>query len=156
MKIKKSHWKTIDMTSNCKCFEYKKIFSSKEMRKLKKGHRPTCMEDKWFTYFEDNKLYVHRSWTGYYIFIVEFDHDFNSISIVVSQDETQYKKTNPPSGNADLNGVLATLLDKSSGIDTIKYALFQTVKGHIENEKLEYIFFGERYRERGRNYKSVL
>lgn len=31
------------------------------------------MEDKWFWYMEGDTLYIHRSWTGFCIYIVEFD-----------------------------------------------------------------------------------
>jgi hypothetical protein len=31
------------------------------------------MEEKWFAYFEDNVLHLHRSWTGLCVFRVHFE-----------------------------------------------------------------------------------
>jgi hypothetical protein len=53
------------------------------------------MDDKWFIYYEEdeNKLYMHRSWTGYCVWIVKFedkeDH-FEAISAVANRDPAQY------------------------------------------------------------------
>lgn len=42
------------------------------------------MEDKWFSYMDENTLYAHRSWTGYCIYIIEINvetgvHEYPSI-----------------------------------------------------------------------------
>ncbi|MCP4135019.1 MAG: hypothetical protein GY754_28855 [bacterium] len=39
-------------------------YSQQEYEAIKMGFIPRAMEDKWFIYFEDNKLFLHRSWTG--------------------------------------------------------------------------------------------
>lgn len=46
--------------------------TAKEYARLSLGLIPEEMEDKWFIYLEDNKLYCHRSWTGLCTYIVEF------------------------------------------------------------------------------------
>lgn len=46
--------------------------TTKEYARLSLGLIPEEMEDKWFIYLEDNKLYCHRSWTGLCAYIVEF------------------------------------------------------------------------------------
>ena len=51
------------------------------------------MEDKWFVYFEDNKLYCHRSWTGSCIYIAEFELSEKSsqvVKVTVNRDGKQY------------------------------------------------------------------
>lgn len=42
------------------------------------------MEDKWFSYMDENTLYAHCSWTGYCIYIIEINvetgvHEYPSI-----------------------------------------------------------------------------
>jgi hypothetical protein len=39
------------------------------------------MEDKWFIYYEEPRLFVHRSWTGYCIFEVRFEPTAGGILI---------------------------------------------------------------------------
>ena len=50
------------------------------------------MEDKWFWYVESNKLYIHRSWTGFCIYIVELDTN-GHLEVVVNRNMEQYKNT---------------------------------------------------------------
>lgn len=48
-------------------------YSLKEFEQLQKnGLIPAQMEDKWFAYCEDSKLFFHRSWTGQAVYRVEF------------------------------------------------------------------------------------
>src|SRR5258706_1131490 len=43
---------------------YQDSFSGSEYAKLQEGLIPEAMEDKWFIYFEEPYLFLHRSWTG--------------------------------------------------------------------------------------------
>ena len=52
------------------------------------------MEDKWFEYFENNILYIHRSWTGICIYKVRFSTDRRIEEVVVNRDSEQYRETN--------------------------------------------------------------
>lgn len=40
-------------------------FSSEEFENLKWGRIPQSMDDKWFIFYEEDWVYLHRSWTGY-------------------------------------------------------------------------------------------
>lgn len=47
------------------------FFVSDEMATLLKfGYKPTCMEEKWFLYYESGKLYFCRSWSGLCYYVV--------------------------------------------------------------------------------------
>jgi len=71
--IKKSDWNNLkNMPVNTTTFVMAHCYSSEEMELIKQGYKPTCMEQKWFIYFEDNKLYFHRSWSGNCIYILDF------------------------------------------------------------------------------------
>ena len=65
-------WKTTDMPEARANLKVERAFSSEEMERIKYGLIPEEMEDKWVIYYEDDRLYLHRSWTGYRIYAVEF------------------------------------------------------------------------------------
>ena len=48
------------------------ILSREEMQELATGYRPIDMNDKWLAFMEDNRLFLHRSWTGIGIYEVTF------------------------------------------------------------------------------------
>ena len=43
---------------------YRDLFSTDDFARLRDGLVPEVMEDKWFIFFEDPFLHLHRSWTG--------------------------------------------------------------------------------------------
>jgi hypothetical protein len=43
---------------------YQAAFDSEQFARLKTGLIPREMEDKWFIYYEEPHLFLHRSWTG--------------------------------------------------------------------------------------------
>ena len=94
--VKKSDWKTEPMPAKHQQVACVKEYSPEEFNKIKSGVKPKVMEDKWFIYFEDNRLYFHRSWTGYCIYVVEFEtcENKNRISsITINQDPEQSIET---------------------------------------------------------------
>lgn len=104
----KSDWETMDMPLNKDNFVLKRHFCDAELQKLKFGHIPREMEDKWFFYFDNNTLYAHRSWTGVCIYIVEFDFETDEHRVTVNMDKEQYQGK---SKNDELNQ-LNTLLNR--------------------------------------------
>lgn len=48
-----------------------------QINRISKGFIPAVMEDKWFIYFEESSLYLHRSWTGQPVFKLEFQENTN-------------------------------------------------------------------------------
>jgi len=42
--------------------------NEEDFNKLARGFVPESMDDKWFVFHEDDRLYFHRSWTGHCIF----------------------------------------------------------------------------------------
>ena len=71
-----------------------KHFSKNEIDAMKQGHIPQEMEDRWFAYFEDGKLYIHRSWPGDCIYIVKFNFLTCIHIVTVNRDQNQYTCTN--------------------------------------------------------------
>lgn len=48
------------------------LISREEMQAIAVGYRPMDMNDKWLAFMEDNRLFLHRSWTGHGIYEVTF------------------------------------------------------------------------------------
>ena len=48
------------------------ILSREEMQEIAVGYRPIDMNDKWLAFMEDDRLFLHRSWTGHGIYEVRF------------------------------------------------------------------------------------
>jgi hypothetical protein len=87
-----------------------RTFSHEEMERIKLGSVPVVMEHKWLIFYEQNRLYFHRSWTGFCIFIVEFEQRgdrFAMSRVQVSRHQKQY------GGNDDAEDVelLLALID---------------------------------------------
>jgi len=61
MKITVNNWKTKPFNEKYEEMHLNRIFDEEELKIIKKGHLPEEMEDKWFVYYENNRLYVHRS-----------------------------------------------------------------------------------------------
>ncbi len=74
-----------------------RTFSSWEMSAIRRGVVPREMEEKWFIYWKNEKLFFHRSWTGFCIYVVHFvadGDDYKMIKADVNRDQKQYKETN--------------------------------------------------------------
>lgn len=89
-KADKNSWKTSDMPKQNENFKIDITLNKQEFELLQNGWIPEEMEDKWFMYFEDNKLYIHRSWTGYCIYIVSFSDNYKVKNIIVNRDTKEY------------------------------------------------------------------
>jgi len=68
-------------------------FTSEELEQIKRGVIPEEMEDKWFVYWEDDKLHFHRSWTGFCVYVATFTCDDDGATAVeadLNRDPEQY------------------------------------------------------------------
>ena len=86
-------WKAYDMPEKRDQFEIKWHFTSEQLSNLRRGNIPQEMEDKWFWYVTENKLYAHRSWTGYCIYIMELSANSDEHIVTVNRYQEQYSCT---------------------------------------------------------------
>lgn len=73
-----------------------KFYSQDEFDQLSAGVIPETMEDKWFVFYESPWLYLHRSWTGLFVFKVRFEPVTGGMAIaevLVNRDPHQYTET---------------------------------------------------------------
>jgi hypothetical protein len=60
------------MPANRQRFDFPFTFTKEEMDCLTEGFVPQDMDDRWFVFYEDGWLYLHRSWTGYCVYQLRF------------------------------------------------------------------------------------
>ncbi|MFC7734275.1 NUDIX domain-containing protein [Roseomonas sp. GCM10028921] len=71
-------------------------YSDAAMERIRRGFLPASMEDRWFAWFEDDLLYLHRSWTGYCYYQVIFERegeDWRAAWADLNRDPAQYENT---------------------------------------------------------------
>ncbi len=91
--VKPSDWKTSPLPLKKATTPLDRTFSAEEMELIRLGFAPESMDDKWFIYWTDNKLFFHRSWTGRCCYVVKFveDHDsFRMFEADVNSDPKKY------------------------------------------------------------------
>lgn len=73
------------------------LLSKAEVERIRCGLIPKVMEDKWFSYFEGNTLYQHRSWSGHCIDQIHFIPEGDGLRAnhaEVNRDPEQYQGVN--------------------------------------------------------------
>lgn len=50
-----------------------RVYTPDEMAIIYRGFIPSCMDDRWFIYYEGRSLFLHRSWSGFCIFRIDFE-----------------------------------------------------------------------------------
>lgn len=88
-KATREDWRTMDMPERHIETEFRMELSPEQLDTLGWGHVPSEMEDRWFTYMEEGRLHLHRSWTGSCIFIVTFGRD-GCHRAIINRDPEQY------------------------------------------------------------------
>jgi hypothetical protein len=94
---KESDWQTQPLPSQRSTIPLDRRFSSAEIQRLRSGLVPEEMEDKWFIYWQDDTLFLHRSWTGFCVYVVRFAPEGDAYRMVeaeVNRDPEQYRETN--------------------------------------------------------------
>jgi len=103
-------WKTLPLPKSRSTIRLDRLFSAQEMERIRQGLIPEQMEDKWFLYWQDDRLFFHRSWTGLCIFVVRFapeGESYRMLEAEVNRDPEQYGQT---SDDEDAH-MISTLID---------------------------------------------
>ena len=114
MKLAKpSDWKTESLPVQRTTINLDRTFTTKEMERIQAGLIPEQMEDKWFIYWRENRLFFHRSWTGYCIYMVQFSNIDGSCKMVeadVNRDSKQYSETSDKQDELMISYLIDALL----------------------------------------------
>jgi hypothetical protein len=81
---------------------YRADFAEADYIRIREGLIPREMEDKWFVYFEEPNLFLHRSWTGKPAYRVTFAAIGQSVSVVEALCTTDLLQVNGPQYQARL------------------------------------------------------
>jgi len=109
--VKKTDWNTSEMPQEKEEFILERTLSNEDIELIKEGFRPQEMEDKWFMYYEEGKLFIHRSWTGYCIYIVDTS-DTSKLKVIANRNQEQHKETDIEKDKIMVNMQLNSLLNK--------------------------------------------
>lgn len=69
---KREDWKTQPMPEEKITLDINRHYPAAEAEMICFGAIPWQMEDKWFIFYEDGRLFFHRSWTGLCVFVMHF------------------------------------------------------------------------------------
>ena len=97
MLIKREDWKTEIMPNETASFDINKEISKTEYARMILGYKPKQMEDKWFAFVENDKLFFHRSWSGFCIYeteICKIEKGYLLSRTLVNRKVEEYKETN--------------------------------------------------------------
>ena len=89
---------------------YRSRFSADEFERLKLGLIPQAMEDKWFIYFAESTLFLHRSWTGMGAFKVRLTQEGSEAEIADARCAAQILSASDADYQARLLGFLISNL----------------------------------------------
>ena len=109
----RADWKTLPMPQKTRCLPLNLRFTAKEMDVIRHGLVPQEMEDKWFIFFENGLLHMHRSWTGYCIYRVQFEDGpdgCRATEAIVNDDPDQYRANGDPREIESLRALIRILL----------------------------------------------
>ena len=87
-------WKTQPLPTERTTITLDRLFSPGDMDRIRAGFIPEWMEEKWFIYWQDDALYIHRSWTGFCIYVVRFVREgvaWRMVRADVNRDYEQYQ-----------------------------------------------------------------
>lgn len=90
--VTKDDWKTEEMPGQRAQFLLERPLTEADLTALRAGHKPREMEDKWFMYCQGERLFFHRSWTGFCIYMVDFSRP-GQLQVTVNRNPAQYTET---------------------------------------------------------------
>lgn len=121
---KRSDWKTVEMPERREPFPLEMDLTPEELDRLRRGHTPEEMEDKWFLFFEDGVFYACRSWTGYCIYRIPVSPEGAIRGGTVNRDPDQYRETDP-----GRDGVMAEyLVSRQAGRPGVKDLMIRYIR----------------------------
>lgn len=109
----RADWETLPMPQTTRRLPLNLTFTAKEMGVIRQGLVPREMEDKWFIFFENGFLNMHRSWTGCCIYRVQFEDGpdgCRATEVIVNNDPNQYRANGDVHERESLRALISILL----------------------------------------------
>jgi hypothetical protein len=70
---RRGDWQSLPLPDECREVPLERLYTAAEFTRIAAGRVPEVMEDKWFVFYEEPWLYLHRSWSGFCVFKVRFE-----------------------------------------------------------------------------------
>ena len=84
-------WQAVRYDGPCRVLPYEDTFTAEEFEALQAGVIPESMDDKWFVFYEQPQLFLHRSATGLFVYRVTLaaDGDGSRVAEAVMSSELE-------------------------------------------------------------------
>jgi hypothetical protein len=131
--VKQEDWQIQPLPSKYVTLQFNLPYSLVDMKRIRRGLLPKQMEDKWFIYFKDDVLYLHRSWTGFCVYKAYFKIEGVTCLLTsadVNRDKEQYSATDDEYDRHMLSYLIDLLLLQ-------KPAVFPTNDGPAEETAIK-------------------
>jgi hypothetical protein len=92
----RNDWKTTPLPAQRQAINLDRTYAAAEFTRLQQGHVPLDMDDRWFVFYEEPWLYLHRSWTGFCVYQVRFEPTTDEVRCaesLVNRESRQYRMT---------------------------------------------------------------
>src|SRR5437867_1212212 len=73
----RNSWGKLDFGGSFVPIPWRDSFTDSQFALIRSGAIPDDMDDRWFCFFEDPQLFIHRSWTGICVYKVRFAQEGN-------------------------------------------------------------------------------
>lgn len=113
MPVTRADWKTSPLPEQRTRLEISRALLETQMERLRQGLKPESMDDRWFVFYEQYRLYLHRSWTGYCVYIAYFRSEKGLWFLThadANRDPAQYTQTDDATDARALAGLISGLL----------------------------------------------
>lgn len=130
-KARKDSFQSKPLPALIKEIRINKSYDKNSYRKIQFGFIPAEMEDKWFIYFENDNLYIHRSWSGFCIYNVIFIKKNNMYFIervICNDDPNQY---NSKKSNQEEQEIVLYLIDRILLNKSVQVPIPTNVKNYV-------------------------
>lgn len=108
--ITAADWHHLPMPATVAHFTLEKPISCDDYDILIRGYLPKNPNDNWFTYFENGKLHIFRSLSGFCIYIVNLIPEERFLRVTVNRDPKQYVITDVEQDKFLLSDLLDILI----------------------------------------------
>jgi hypothetical protein len=91
-----------------------RVYDADEFARIALGHDPCEMEEKWIAFYEEPRLFLHRSWTGQGVYEVRFEPVDGGMRVA---EAWTGRNADAPFGDPAGALILGILLDAYAGRD---------------------------------------
>jgi len=104
-------WQTTSIPDDRKkTIALNRTYSQDAMVRIRLGLVPEAMEDKWFIYWQGDRLYIHRSWTGMCLYVARFIAD-SEVFYLIEADVNMAAMASPQPTDDQHREAIAFLID---------------------------------------------